>query len=471
MSREQSGELTRHGPRPRVLVVDDERLIRWSLKERLNREGYDVLEAETGRVALQIFESGVDLVLLDYRLPDVEGFDVLKRMRETDTDVLIIMLTAHSSVEHAVAAMRAGAYHYIGKPFDLDDVIIAVDRALEANRLRREVRLLRARQPPGPSIESIIGQSPAMRQVKALLSRIAASPSSTVLITGESGTGKDLVARAIHADSKRSDGPFLNITCSALPATLLESELFGHERGAFTDAKARKKGLLEQAHQGTAFLDEIGEMEMALQAKLLRVLEGKEFRRIGGSADIHTDVRVIAATNVDLRSAVRSARFREDLYYRLAVLTVHIPPLREREGDVELLAQFFIERFNAEFCKKVKKFTPEAMRLLKHHPWPGNVRELRNAVERAVLLTDSEALDVDDFSGLGSTAVDDEVFRLPAAGIDIRELEKSLVVQALERANGNQTRAGALLGMNRDQIRYRIETFGLSALKRSFDAN
>ncbi|MGB1277060.1 MAG: sigma-54-dependent transcriptional regulator, partial [Nannocystaceae bacterium] len=440
-----------------ILVVDDERLIRWSLRQRLEEEGHRVIEAADGEAALEQFSTGVDTVLLDYRMPGLDGLQVLERMRGEDPDVPVIMLTAHSSVEHAVSTMRAGAFHYAGKPFDLDEVSRTVSNALETNRLRREVRSLRAARGEAPSLAGIIGDSPAMSAVKRLLARIAQSPGSTVLITGESGTGKDLAARAVHAASTRKDGPFLNITCSALPENLLESELFGHERGAFTDAKTRKQGLFEHAIGGTIFLDEIGEMTPALQAKLLRVLESKSFRRVGGAADIQADVRVVAATNVDLREAVRQGKFREDLYYRLAVLMVEMPPLREREGDVERLAAFFLERFCQEFGKTVRGIGPQALTQLRHYPWPGNVRELRNAIERAVLLTDRERLVPSDFGFLASDQVSHQSVRLPAEGLDFRALEQNLVVQALERAGGNQTRAATLLGMNRDQIRYRIE--------------
>jgi transcriptional regulator with PAS, ATPase and Fis domain len=305
-----------------------------------------------------------------------------------------------------------------------------------------------------------VGESDPIRRVKTLIPRVAASPASTVLITGESGTGKDLVARAIHQGSDRSGQPFVNITCSALPAALLESELFGHERGAFTDAKARKEGLLQQASGGTVFLDEIGEMQPSLQAKLLRFLEDKVFRPVGGSTEYHSDVRVVAATNVDLRKAVREGEFREDLYYRLAVVTIHLPPLRERNGDIDLLVAYFLDRFNRDLGKHVRRIEPAALSELRTYPWPGNVRELRNALERAVLLAESDTLGRGDFE-LGGSALDDDEYRLPAGGVNIRELERSLVEQALERTGGNQTRAARLLGMNRDQIRYRMQRYGL----------
>ncbi len=447
--------------RPRILVVDDERLIRWTLRERLEGAGYAVLEAETGTEALAACEEGVDLVLLDFKLPDVDGLEVLRRVRERHPDTLVILITALATVENAVEAMKRGAWHYLNKPIDLDELLLHVAKALETTRLRREVKSLRAKESAGYSFDRIIGESPAMRSAKELLRKIAASPASTVLLTGESGTGKDLVAKVIHYESARADGVFQNITCSALPETLLESELFGHERGAFTDAKHQKPGLLEQADGGTVFLDEIGEMTPALQAKLLRFLEEKTFRRVGGTADLRVDVRVIAATNRRLEDGVRSGRFREDLYYRLRVLPVELPPLRERTGDVALLAAHFVAAYAREFRKGVWGLTADAVRRLEIHGWPGNVRELKNAVERAVLLAEGERLVPDDFplGAAGGPSLDG--FRLPPAGVDLEELERDLVVQALRRTGGNQTQAAKLLHLNRDQIRYRIEKFGL----------
>jgi transcriptional regulator with PAS, ATPase and Fis domain len=297
--------------------------------------------------------------------------------------------------------------------------------------------------------------------VKALLERVAASPASTVLLTGETGTGKDLVAKAIHYHSDRAARPFVNITCSALPEQLLESELFGHERGAFTDARQQKRGLFETADGGTVFLDEIGEMTPGLQSKLLRFLEEKTFKRVGGLSDIRVDVRVVAATNRNLEEEVKAGKFREDLFYRLQVMPIVLPALRERRGDVLLLAHWYINRYNSEFRKRVKGLTPDAAALLEQYRWPGNVRELRNAIERAMLLTDRDRLAPDDFTTLSKTT-QSATFRLPPDGVNLEDVERQLLVQALERANGNQTRAGTLLGINRDQVRYRIEKFGLT---------
>ncbi|MBI4816908.1 MAG: sigma-54-dependent Fis family transcriptional regulator [Deltaproteobacteria bacterium] len=449
-------------PRPLVLVVDDDLSTRQFLELHLEEMNARVILAETGKEAISALESGgIDLVLLDYVLPDLTGLEVLEQVKRLCRDAVVVVMTAHSNVQNAVEMMKEGAFHYTQKPLDLADILEEVAQATESARLRREVKLLRAARAQPYALDQLIGKSKAIEEVKSLLEKLSRNSSSTVLITGESGTGKDLAAKILHYNSDRAGGPFTNITCSALPDTLLESQLFGYERGAFTDAKESRPGLFEIGHKGTVFLDEIGDMALALQAKLLRFLEERAFLRVGGSKDVRVDVRVIAATNRNLEEAVRDGRFRSDLFYRLCVFPLEVPPLRDREGDIPLLARFYLDRFNRESGRSVREVHPDTLRKLEAYHWPGNIRELKNAIERAVLLSDRPILDDDDFVMLGPARAVSETFRLPPQGVRLEDLERALVEQALERSEGNQTKAGKLLGINRDQVRYRVEKFAL----------
>jgi two-component system response regulator AtoC len=457
---------------PRVLVVDDEELVRWSLRQELERAGYLVDEATTAAAALESATRDLpDLVLLDHRLPDRTGVELLRELKKTLPRLPVVMLTAHASIDGAVEAVKEGAYDYLTKPFEIDDVLRALRRATEAGQLREELALVRERGQREFGLQNVIGSSSAMCEVIRMVQRVAASEASTILLLGESGVGKGLIARALHVEGAARERPFQNITCTALPENLLESELFGHERGAFTDAKVQKKGLFELADGGTVFLDEIGDLSLVLQGKLLRFLEEKVFRRVGGTRDLRVAVRIVAATNKDLEKEVEAGRFRRDLYYRLRVIPIVIPPLRERTEDIEPLATSFLARFNAEFHKSLSGFSAEALEGLKGYAWPGNVRELRNAIERAVLLAEGAQLERDDLpseiwrGGGRRSATGPESaggnYTLPARGLIFAELEKDLLCQALQRSHGNRTRAARLLGLNRDRIRYRIQKFGL----------
>ncbi|MBI4590922.1 MAG: sigma-54-dependent Fis family transcriptional regulator [Candidatus Rokubacteria bacterium] len=452
---------------PRLLVVDDERLIRWSLEQTLAKGGYEVSSASLGEAALAaVREDPPDLILLDLKLPDLDGLQVLRQVKELSPHVQVLIMTAYADVGTAVEAMKLGAYDYLPKPIDFENLAVTVRNALEASQLRQKVRLLSEKHLHPYHFERMVGTSRGIQEVIAVARKVARSEATTVLIQGESGTGKDLLAKAIHYEGARAEEPFMEIACTAMPETLLESELFGHERGAFTDAKTQKKGLFEVAQGGTVFLDEIGDMSAGLQAKLLRVLEERSFRRVGGTKDITVDVRVIAATNRDLRQAVESGAFRKDLYYRLQVVTITIPPLRDRREDIPLLARHFLGYFSREFKKRLPRLSPEAERLLVQYDWPGNVRELRNVIERSMILEDAGELlpahlppEIAPLSA--SPAIEAWKFQLPKTGVIMEEVEREFVRQALELTQGNQTRAARLLGLTRDELRYRVKKFGL----------
>jgi len=444
----------------RILVVDDEYLIRWSLQQNLVEHGYDVLIAASAEEGLAFMErEEPDLALLDIQLPGMSGMDLLRVIKEKHPQCAVVMVTATSDLAVAVRAMKDGAFDYIPKPFNLDEVRLVVDKALETRRLREEVSRLREKESLRFGFGNFTYKSPVMASIVEVARKIALSDTATVLLTGESGTGKDLLAQAIHYESRRRDMPFMPLNCTALPRELMESELFGHEKGAFTDAKSLKKGLFEIADGGTLFLDEIGDMDLSLQAKLLRILESRTFKRVGGTRDISVDVRVIAATNRDLEERIREKGFREDLYYRLNVLPISIPPLRERREDIVPLAERFLGEFSRDLGKEVRRIEPGAARAMEEYPWPGNVRELRNIMERAMILTTGKSLGEEDLAlkRPGETA--------PAPGtldtLDLEVMERRLINEALSRSRGNQSGAAKLLGISRDTLRYRMKKHGI----------
>lgn len=456
----------------KILVVDDEQLIRWTLSEALRGWGYTPVEAETVEGALSSFDAEQpSAVLLDINLPDGSGLDVLREIKRRRPEAVVIMITANVLVDDTLAALRGGAYDFIGKPINLEELQITIRNGLEAQRLRKEVNLIRRERSEQFGFDQIVGESPAMSEMLQMARKVAESEVLSVLLQGESGTGKDLVAKAIHYASDRANAPFVAINCAALPANLIESEIFGYEKGAFTDAKARKEGLFEQAEGGTLFLDEIGELELGLQAKLLRVLEEGAFRRVGGLKDIPLDVRVVAASNRDLKTESDQGRFRLDLYYRLSVIQIDIPPLRERGMDVLLLAAQYIKVFGGRMRRKhIHGLTPEVADAFRRYPWPGNVRELRNVIERALILEDDDLITMKYLpptltqagKQMAVGAQEEQIgtihdFRLPSDGLSLDEVEMSLVRQAIEQSGGNQTKAAELLGISRDQLRYRLK--------------
>src|SRR6516165_7741165 len=450
-------------PSEKVLIVDDEKLVRWSLRQKCEEWGYSVLEADHGSAALRVAHNeSPDLVLLDVRLPDASGIEILEQLKKSNDARAIIMITADPQLEDVKTALKLGAYDFVGKPLDFDELAVAVKNALETTRLRSEVESLRGEVRRRTGYHNVVGVSQKMAELLGFVNKIAASEATTILVQGESGTGKDLIAKAIHYQSRRQDKPFVAINCSAIPETLMEAELFGHERGAFTDAKTMKKGLFEMADGGTLFLDEIGELSPLLQAKLLRVLEDQVIRRVGGVSDMQVDVRVIAASNRDLEKAVREGEFRQDLYYRLAIIAIFIPPLRERKEDVQPLIESFIDRYNKKFKKNVRGITEETRRLLLNHSWPGNVRELKNTIERAMILEEEQMLrpmylpfSVAETGGrtvFERTAPADAgqllangrmlpKLYIPEGGTSLEEVERAMVELAMRQSSGNQTQA------------------------------
>jgi len=457
---------------PRILVVDDERSMRELLAIVLRREGYEVLLAENGRTAVDLLErEPVDLLISDIKMPDLSGVDVLRAAKKIDQDILGIMVTAFASTETAVEAMRLGACDYLSKPFDIDLLKMKVREKIENRQLRQENVLLKRTLGLSHQFANMIGRSEAMLEVFKMIETVART-NSTILLTGESGTGKGLVAQAIHFHSLRRDKPMVSLNCGALPENLLESELFGHMRGAFTGADSNKKGLLEVAERGTVFLDEIGEMSAVLQVKLLRVLQERRFRRVGGLEELQADVRVIAATNQDLAKLIAEGRFREDLYYRINVIPISLPPLRERREDIELLAEHFVSKYTDQMGKTISGISHQAMELLMAYDWPGNIRELENVMERAVALEPTPAILADSLP----TTVRGETSRpsatsvaagdtLPQAGFDleahVKEIEMGYIAEALKRAGGVQVKAADLLGMSFRSFRYYVKKYNL----------
>ncbi len=437
-----------------ILVADDDPVARDLLAEVLSREGYRVVVAGGGEECIRLAESkAFDLALVDLRMPDLDGLDVLKRLGSIQPGVPVLILTAFATMETAIQAVQAGAYDYLSKPFRMEEIRLVVRRAIEVQRLARENQQYRQELRDRYRVENLVGRSPQIVEVYKLVARVAGFD-TTVLIQGETGTGKELVARAIHYASPRADRPFVVVDCASLPETLFESELFGHERGAFTGAQSTRRGLLETAAGGTCFLDEVGELSSVLQAKLLRVLQDRTIRRVGGNELIPVDVRVIAATNRDLRKLVGEAAFREDFYYRLNAVTIAIPPLRDRSEDIPLLAQHFLGKYAGAGGRRVTGFAQETLALLSSYGWPGNVRELEHTIERAVALASSEVLFPADLpSEVG--VVRREPPRLPAARMTLDEVKRWYVAKVLEEVEGNKLRAAEILGIDRRTL-YRI---------------
>jgi nitrogen regulation protein NR(I) len=466
----------------RILIVDDDSSMRYSLNRMLEGQGLGVSLAKNGTEALERFaQDQPDLVVMDIKMPGRSGLEVLREIKERDPKALVILMTAFGTTETAIEAMKFGAFDYILKPFDIPQMRGLVERALEISRMMKKMVSLPDREETRGSEETLVGSSPAMQQVYKMIGQVAPTE-VTVLLRGESGTGKEMVARAIYHHSRRGDKPFLPVNCAAIPETLLESELFGHEKGAFTGALTRRVGKFEQCHGGTLFLDEIGDMTPATQAKILRVLQDRQFERLGGSERITSDVRVIVATNKDLEKAIREGTFRQDLYYRLKVVTLHLPPLRERKEDIPELVRYFLQRFRADINREVLDISPKSLENLMRYPWPGNVRELENAVKRALVIAKSHSLLPEDFSLEGMERemgpaehldleerlqkmmepVFKELLELSRRnpGTDLMsELERILIKRALQETKGNQVQAAVLLGISRNTLRSKVERY------------
>ncbi len=445
----------------KILIIEDNQDMVFSLSKILKKEGYEVVAALKGKQGIQIFQAElIDLVLLDLNLPDVGGIEVLMKLKELDQELLTIMITATTDVSPAVDAMKKGAYDYLIKPFELEELKQRVKKALETHALKREIARLRDEHKKMFPNDALYGDSESINEIRNLIKIVAETPRTSVLIQGESGTGKELVANAIHYSSQRANQPFIKLNCSAIPDNLLESELFGHEKGAFTDAKGMKKGLFELANGGTIFLDEISSMKLSLQPKILRVIESQTFRRIGGVSDIKIDVRVITATNTNLADLVQAKEFRDDLYYRLKVMEISIPPMRERQEDILLLAKFFMQEYNKEFNRHVQKMAQETEKLLISYPWPGNVRELKNVIERGVILCQTDTLMPEHLPiELKYETETSSSARTSYGKISLEEMEKMHIQDILKLVKGNKSQAARILDISRSTLREKLKSY------------
>lgn len=459
------------GSKPRILICDDDKLVRWSLSAYLARHAFDTVQAQDGRECLErLDESRPDLVLLDLKMPVMDGMECLRHIRERDAELPVIVLTAYGELSTAIEATRLGASHYLTKPADLAEVVESVRRTLDDRAMRLGDVTPTATGEAPERYHTMLGGSQKMRRVFDRLGRLEGIDAPTVVVLGESGTGKDLVARAIHARGPRRDAPFMEVDCTAIPEALFESTLFGHEKGAFTDARSMHRGLFESAKGGVVFLDEIGEMGLPMQAKLLRALENRRFKRVGGTTDIELDAAIICATNRDLRKEADAGRFREDLYYRLAVVMVEMPALRQRADDIPMLVDHFVAQFAEAFDREIEGVHPDAHRMLAQYGWPGNVRELRNVIERTVIFQEEPVIRASDLPGeirlySPRSTYEGEPLALPEGGVSLDELEGSMIRQALERTDGNQSEAARLLGLTRAKLRYRMQKHGIDAAR------
>ena len=449
---------------PKILIVDDETAHCQMLEAVLKAEKYATQRAQDGQSAIEaVKERFYDLILMDIRMNRVGGIEALEKIKEISPDIPIIMMTAYASVDTAVQAMRSGAYDYLTKPLDIDELKILVAKALRHHQLEKENIFLKEQLGSRFDFSNIIGRSRAMKELLETVAMVAPSE-ATVLILGESGTGKELIANAIHQNSPRSNHPFIKVNCAALPETLLESELFGHEKGAFTGAVSRRQGRFHLAHKGSILLDEIAEMSMATQSKILRVLQEREFEPIGSSETVKVDTRIITATNKNLEEEVRANRFREDLYYRINVVNLNVPSLRDRREDIPLLVDFFLKRYAKKNHRNLKGFTPKAMDLLMRYDWPGNIRELENVVERSVIMMRGDFITPDEFPGV-LKSLDPEYEQISAemlSGKSLKEMEKAMIMRTLQETDGNRTRAAEILGISRRTLQLKLKEYGVN---------